>query len=173
MMYVHLFRCAVLLVLASIVMACSEKPSAAESLQMAAPPVDDESLDTRLKVDQFASQNGALGHYYDKDADCFVFVFPGDVPMPSREQIAAELQTQVRVQHVDMTKAIYDTIESEVAHLHALHRGSTFAIYLDLPTGRAALTSDLPHDVLEPLVRKYPDLIEFKAGSIRRDVANQ
>lgn len=93
--------------------------------------------------------------------------------MPPREQIAAELGIQVRAEHVAMTKKIYDTIESEVLHLHSLHRGSTCAVYLDLPTGRAVLTSDLPRGLLEPLAQKYPDLIELKVGSIRNDIVEK
>lgn len=173
MTYFHLLRCALLLATGSIFVACSQKPSAAESVQTANPPLDNHFADTELQVGRFASRHGALGHYYDENSGSFVLVFPADVTMLPREQIATELETEVRAEHVDMTKEIYDSIESEVVHLHSLHRGSTYAVYLDLPTGRAVLSSDLPRGVLEPLLQKYPDLIEFMAGSIRTDTARQ
>jgi hypothetical protein len=114
-----------------------------------------------------------VGHYCDEAASSYVLVFPRDVAVPSREQTAAELQTEVSMKQVGMTKGIYASIESEVAHLHALHGGSTYAVYFDLLTGRAVLTSDLPHDALEPLLQKYSDLLEFKRGSIRTDSPSQ
>lgn len=173
MRYFYLLRWGLVLVSSSFLVACGQKPSPAEPLPTADAPLDNQLAGTRLQVERFASQHDALGHYYDQQSGSFVVVFPAGVPILSHDQMATNLQQHVRVQRVDMTRAIYGVIESEVAHLHSQHRGSTFAIYLDLPTGRAVLTSDLPRGVLEPLLRKYPALIEFTAGSIRTDAAKQ
>lgn len=173
MMYFRLFRCLLLLAAGLIFIACTQKPSIVEPAHTADAPRDDRHTAGEPQIGQFASQHGALGHYYDRDSDSFVVVFPADVRVPPSEQIAAELKTQVRVERVGMTKEIYSRIESDVARLHSRHQGSTYALYLDLPTARAVLISDLPRAELEPLIQKYRELIEFKAGSIRTDIGER
>lgn len=173
MTYFRLLRCALLLTTGSIIIACGQKPSASETTQSSDPPLDDQLSNTELQLGRFASQHGALGHYYDASSGSFVIVFPADVRMPPRARIPTEFAGRVRVEQVEMTKEIYAAIESEAAQLHAQHRGSTYAVYLDLPAGKADLTSDLPRDVLTPLAEKYAGLVEIHAGSIRTDAAKQ
>jgi hypothetical protein len=172
-MYFRLFRGLLFLATGAIFIACTQKPSTVEPAHTADPPRDDRHTAGEPQIGRFASQHGALGHYYDGNSDSFVLIFPADVTVPPREQIAAELKTRVRVERVEMTKGIYSRIESDVARLHSRHRGSTYALYLDLPTARAVLISDLPSAELEPLIQKYPDLVEFKAGSIRTDIGER
>lgn len=165
----YLLRCILLFATGFLLVACSPKSPAAERVHAPTPPLDDTFRPSEPKVVGLASRYGAFGYYYDESANSYVIVFPSDVAVPTRKQTATELGTEVRIKQVEMTKDDYDSIESEVARLHGMHRGSTYSVYLDLVTGRAVLSSDLPQDTLEPLLQKYSDLLEFKRGSIRTD----
>jgi hypothetical protein len=169
--YPRLLRCALMLAAGSLLMACSQQQPAIKAVQAADPPRDYKFADTARHVDRFVSEHGAFGHYYDERSGVFIVVFPADVGAPPSDQIATQLQARVRVEHAAMTRETYNSIETEVAHLHSERRGSTYAIYLDLPSGKAVLSSDLPSDVLQPLMRKYDGLIELRSGSIRLDLS--
>lgn len=155
-----------------MLVSCSPKPSGADPVQKTAPPQDAGLGDAQPQVDRLASQHGALGQYYDTTSGSFVLVFPADAEIPSPDQMTRELHVPIRIASIAMTQERYNAIEADAAHLHALHPGSTYAIYLDLPTGKARLTSDLPLPVVQPLLQKYPHLIELDAGSIHTDVTD-
>lgn len=170
MAYPHRLKCALIWAAGSLLIACGQQQPAPGAVQTADPPLDEKFADTAGHVDRYVSEHGAFGHYYDERSGTFIVVFPADVEVLGADQIATELQARVRVEHAAMTRETYNSIETEVAQLHSQRRGSTYAIYLDLPTGKAALTSDLPSDVLQPLMRKYDGLIQLQPGSIRLDV---